>query len=103
MELSQERGQDVKDLGKDMKAAFGPSWKEALCEKQLLEGKVDPGCPALLIISTSALRSIELLRCDCFLFVIISPSYDTFSLSLFYCYITEELVNAFAPIGAFGP
>jgi protein CMS1 len=45
-----------------MKAAFGYSWKEMLCEKQVLEGKVDPGSPALLVISSSALRSIELLK-----------------------------------------
>lgn len=54
--------QDVESLGKHVKAAFGPSWKEELCDKRLLEGKVDPGSPAVLIISTSALRSIELLR-----------------------------------------
>lgn len=54
--------QDVESLGKRVKAAFGPSWKEELCDKRLLEGKVDPGSPAVLIIRTSALRSIELLR-----------------------------------------
>ncbi|EXC14240.1 hypothetical protein L484_021737 [Morus notabilis] len=62
LELSQCTDEDAKSLGKDMKVAFGPSWKEVLCEKQLLEGKVDPGCPAILIISSSAMRSIELLR-----------------------------------------
>ena len=51
-----------------MQEAFGPSWKEVLSEKQLVEGKIDPGCPAVLIISTSALRSIELLRCGDFHF-----------------------------------
>ncbi|KAL6188949.1 hypothetical protein ACLB2K_040339 [Fragaria x ananassa] len=59
--------QDVESLGKHVKAAFGPSWKEELCDKRLLEGKVDPGSPAVLIISTSALRSIELLSLDIFL------------------------------------
>ncbi|XP_050373793.1 protein CMS1 [Argentina anserina] len=54
--------QDVENLGKQVKAAFGPSWKDELCDKRLLEGKVGPGSPAVLIISTSALRSIELLR-----------------------------------------
>ncbi|GMN59657.1 hypothetical protein TIFTF001_028751 [Ficus carica] len=62
VELSQCTDQDTKFLGKDMKVAFGPSWKEVLCEKQLLEGKVDPGSPAILVISSSAMRSIELLR-----------------------------------------
>ncbi|KAH7573378.1 hypothetical protein ACOSP7_007025 [Xanthoceras sorbifolium] len=62
LELSKSLDQDVKTLEKHMKESFGPSWKEALCEKHLVEGKIDPGCPAVLIISSSALRSIELLR-----------------------------------------
>ncbi|EXB54268.1 hypothetical protein L484_013998 [Morus notabilis] len=62
LELSQRTYEDAKSLGKDMKVSFGPSWKEVLCEKQMLEGKVDLGCPAILIISSSAMRSIELLR-----------------------------------------
>ncbi|XP_061995175.1 uncharacterized protein LOC133713063 isoform X2 [Rosa rugosa] len=62
VDLSGSTDQDVENLGKHVKAAFGPSWKAELCDKRLLEGKVDPGSPAVLIISTSALRSIELLR-----------------------------------------
>ncbi|KAK9206041.1 hypothetical protein WN943_016312 [Citrus x changshan-huyou] len=54
--------QDSKSLGMHMKAAFGSLWKEVLTEGQLLEGKIDPGSPAVLIISSSALRSIELLK-----------------------------------------
>ncbi|XP_058008612.1 uncharacterized protein LOC131183004 [Hevea brasiliensis] len=68
LESSQELGQEVEDLGKHVKAAFGPSWKQVLCERQLVDGKIEPGSPAVLIISTSALRSIELLRskhCPC--------------------------------------
>ncbi|KAF3457384.1 hypothetical protein FNV43_RR02041 [Rhamnella rubrinervis] len=62
LEVPQSTDQDLETLGKHIKAAFGPSWKEVLCEKQLLEGKIDPGSPSILIISSSALRSIELLR-----------------------------------------
>ncbi|KAJ4723030.1 Protein CMSS1 [Melia azedarach] len=62
LELSESLNQDAKTLGKHMKVAFGSSWKEVLCEGHLLEGKIDPGCPAALIISSSAIRSIELLR-----------------------------------------
>ncbi|KAK9932708.1 hypothetical protein M0R45_019933 [Rubus argutus] len=62
LDLSESMDHDVEILGNRMKAAFGSSWKKELCEKHLLEGKVDPGNPAILIISTSALRSIELLR-----------------------------------------
>ncbi|KAJ6401291.1 hypothetical protein OIU84_016662 [Salix udensis] len=62
VELSQEFGHDVMALGNHMKTAFGPSWKQVLCEGKLIEGNVDPGSPAVLFISTSALRSLELLR-----------------------------------------
>ncbi|KAL5542915.1 hypothetical protein UlMin_010625 [Ulmus minor] len=62
LELSQDADKDVNSLGKHLKGAFGSSWKEVLCGKQLVEGKVDPGSPAVLIISPSALRSIELLK-----------------------------------------
>ena len=37
-------------------------FKTVLYEKQVFEGKVDTGSPAILIISSSALRAIELLR-----------------------------------------
>ncbi|WCJ41490.1 Protein CMSS1 [Euphorbia peplus] len=57
--LSKELGHDVESLGKQIKAAFGSKWKQELCEGQ---GKVDAGCPAVLILSTSAIRAIELLR-----------------------------------------
>ncbi|KAF9610007.1 hypothetical protein IFM89_019647 [Coptis chinensis] len=45
-----------------MKDAFGTSWKEELFEGKLLEGTVNPGNPAILVISASAIRSLELLR-----------------------------------------
>ncbi|XP_073134140.1 uncharacterized protein [Henckelia pumila] len=52
----------TRNLGEYMKVAFGSSWKEVLCEKHIQEGQLDPGNPALLVISLSALRSLELLR-----------------------------------------
>uniref|UniRef100_A0A9I9DGI8 Protein CMSS1 n=1 Tax=Cucumis melo TaxID=3656 RepID=A0A9I9DGI8_CUCME len=54
--------QDDKSLVKHIKEALGSSWKEVLCKGELLEGRTEPGSPAVLIISTSALRSIELLK-----------------------------------------
>lgn len=60
VELSQDTAQN--NLGEHMKPAFGSSFKEVLCEKQLERGNVGPGNPALLVISLSALRSLELLR-----------------------------------------
>lgn len=53
---------DVQTLGKTVKAAFGGSWREHLCEESVVEGKVNAGSPAVLIIASSALRCIELLR-----------------------------------------
>ncbi|XP_023527304.1 protein CMS1 [Cucurbita pepo subsp. pepo] len=54
--------QDDKTLVKHIKEAFGSSWKEVLCKGKLLEGETAPGSPAVLIISTSAIRAIELLK-----------------------------------------
>lgn len=68
MELSPGSNQDDKSLGKQIKAAFGPSWKEVLYEKNLVDGKVDPGSPAVLVIATSAIRAIEVLRSETFHF-----------------------------------
>lgn len=62
LELSQGLDQDAESLSIHMKAAFGKLWKEVLYEGQLVDGNVDPGSPAVLTISTSALRSLELLR-----------------------------------------
>ncbi|KAK9146095.1 hypothetical protein Sjap_005998 [Stephania japonica] len=62
VEQSQGLDEDLEALSKHMKRAFGKSWKEVLCEGKLVEGEVDPGNPAVLVISTSALRSLELLR-----------------------------------------
>ncbi|XP_059318311.1 uncharacterized protein LOC132068663 isoform X2 [Lycium ferocissimum] len=61
LELNPEQAQSNSALADHMKVAFGSSWKEILCEKEL-DGKIDPGQPALLVISLSALRSLDLLR-----------------------------------------
>jgi hypothetical protein len=54
---------DVKMLGINIKAAFGNSWRQVLCEGELGGGgKIPPGSPSVLIISYSALRSIHLLK-----------------------------------------
>ncbi|RZC56334.1 hypothetical protein C5167_015188 [Papaver somniferum] len=54
--------QDADSLHEHMKVAFGKSWKAELCEGKISEGKVEAGNPAVLVISTSALRLLELLR-----------------------------------------
>lgn len=60
LKLSESLPQDVSNLSEHMKASFGASWKEALCKKELKNS--EPGSPALLTISLSALRSLEILR-----------------------------------------
>ncbi|KAL3634398.1 hypothetical protein CASFOL_021452 [Castilleja foliolosa] len=63
VELSQGPAQDITSrLDEHVKVSFGSSWKEVLCGKSLKEGLVEPGSPALLVISSSAIRSLELLR-----------------------------------------
>ncbi|AEC10210.1 unnamed protein product [Arabidopsis thaliana] len=62
VELSQGLDQDVSNLGEHIKLSCGSSWRETLCEGESLERKVEPGNPSVLVISSSALRSLELLR-----------------------------------------
>lgn len=62
VELSWDQTKNPRTLGEHMKVAFGPSWKDLLCKNQLEAGKIEPGHPSLLVISSSALRSLELLR-----------------------------------------
>jgi protein CMS1 len=62
VELAQGLDQDIENLSGHVKAAFGVSWKEELCEGNDLGDDDEAGSPALLVISTSALRSLELLR-----------------------------------------
>lgn len=62
LKLSEGYNQESGNVGEHIKEMFGSSWKEVLCESQLVEGKVDPGNPAVLVISASAIRSLEMLR-----------------------------------------
>ncbi|KAJ6821305.1 protein CMSS1 [Iris pallida] len=61
VELPQGVDQDVNNFSQHMKATSGASWKKVLCEEKLSEG-INGGAPAILVISVSALRSLELLR-----------------------------------------
>lgn len=62
VQLAEGASQDVESLADHVKGAFGAMWKGELCEGKLVEGSVDVGSPALLVISLGALRSLELLR-----------------------------------------
>ncbi|CAH8356905.1 unnamed protein product [Eruca vesicaria subsp. sativa] len=62
VELSQKLDQNVSNLGEHIKMCYGTSWRETLCESEAVEGKVDPGNPSVLVVSSSALRSLELIR-----------------------------------------
>ncbi|GJN11928.1 hypothetical protein PR202_ga30166 [Eleusine coracana subsp. coracana] len=59
--LAEEANQDVESFGDHVKGAFGASWKEELCDGNIVEGKIGVGSPALLVICSAALRSLELL------------------------------------------
>lgn len=62
LELSNTMDHNIHNLMKHVKAIFGPSWEEVLCEGSLVKGNAEPGCPAILIISSSAVRCVEILR-----------------------------------------
>ncbi|OEL16756.1 hypothetical protein BAE44_0022219 [Dichanthelium oligosanthes] len=62
VQLAEGSAQDMESFGDHVKVAFGASWKEELCEGQIVEGEIGMGSPALLVISSAALRSLELLR-----------------------------------------
>lgn len=59
---SRDTDLDMKLLGGDIKGAFGNCWRQVLCESEVVEGKIPPGSPSVLIVSPSALRSIHLLK-----------------------------------------
>lgn len=61
-DLGQDTGESTSNLEDYVKLAFGSSWREMLCERQLKEGKSNPGNPVVLVVASSALRSLELLR-----------------------------------------
>ncbi|XP_057540928.1 uncharacterized protein LOC130818749 [Amaranthus tricolor] len=62
VKLSEGVNQESGNLGQHIKGMFASSWKKVLCDSQLVEGKVEPGSPSVLVISASALRSLEMLR-----------------------------------------
>ncbi|XP_066349629.1 uncharacterized protein [Miscanthus floridulus] len=62
VKLTEGAAQDVESFGDHVKGAFGSSWKEELCEGNHIDGEIAVGSPTLLVISSSALRSLDLLR-----------------------------------------
>ncbi|XP_078156454.1 U3 containing 90S pre-ribosomal complex subunit [Carex rostrata] len=62
VELAEGVDQDVDNFSDHIKEAFGVLWKEELCQAKELGSYVEVGSPTLLVISISALRSLELLR-----------------------------------------
>ncbi|XP_066346902.1 uncharacterized protein [Miscanthus floridulus] len=62
VKLTEGAAQDVESFGDHVKGAFGSSWKEELCEGNHIDGDIALGSPTLLVISSSALRSLDLLR-----------------------------------------
>ncbi|CAN8286710.1 unnamed protein product [Cochlearia groenlandica] len=62
VELSESLEQDVNNLGDHIKMCCGSSWRETLCEGESIDGEISPGNPSVVVVSSSALRSLELLR-----------------------------------------
>jgi protein CMS1 len=62
LRLAEGASQDAESFGDHVKGAFGASWKKELCEGNVVEGEIGVGSPALLVICSAALRSLELLR-----------------------------------------
>ncbi|KAK9665055.1 hypothetical protein RND81_14G087300 [Saponaria officinalis] len=62
VKLSEDVSQDASNLGRHVKDVFESTWKEMLCAPQLVEGKIDAGNPAVLVISASAVNSLDMLR-----------------------------------------
>jgi hypothetical protein len=59
VQLTEDCDHSVDKLGTHMKPLFGPTWREVLCE----EARVgDPGSPVILVLCSSAIRCVELLR-----------------------------------------
>lgn len=62
LKLSEDLDQSPENLIEHMKAFFGSSWKQMLCENHLVEGNIEPGNPSLVVVSLSAVRSLEVHR-----------------------------------------
>lgn len=59
VELSEEIDRSTEKLGTRVKAVIGPIWKESLCN---VDKAGDPGSPVVLVLCSSAIRCVELLR-----------------------------------------
>lgn len=59
VELSEEIDRSTEKLGSRVKAVIGPVWKEFLCN---VDKTGDAGSPVVLVLCSSAIRCVELLR-----------------------------------------
>ncbi|KAL9269100.1 hypothetical protein AKJ16_DCAP14472 [Drosera capensis] len=69
--LPENANQDANDIGKHIKDSFGSSWEQELSEGKLVEGTINPGSPAVLVVSSSAIRSLELSRYGACIIIVI--------------------------------
>lgn len=59
VQLPVDSDHSVEKLGNHVRPVIGTTWKETLCN----ENKVgDPGSPVVLVLCSSAIRCVELLR-----------------------------------------
>eukprot|EP00249_Psilotum_nudum_P007349 c20494_g1_i3 orf=460-1212(-) len=61
VKLSPERSRSCESLGWHIKRMFGESWQDVLCKGEDGNNK-EKGSPALLILCSSAMRCVELLK-----------------------------------------
>ncbi|KAG0588712.1 hypothetical protein KC19_2G263800 [Ceratodon purpureus] len=59
VELGEEIERSTEKLGSRVKAVIGPVWKESLCN---VDKTGDAGSPVVLVLCSSAIRCVELLR-----------------------------------------
>lgn len=59
MELTEEIDRSTEKLGSHVKRVIGPIWKESLCT---VDKDGDAGSPVVLVLCSSAIRCVELLR-----------------------------------------
>lgn len=84
VQLTEGAAQDVESFGDHVKGAFGSSWKEDLCEGNHIDGEIAVGSPTLLVISSSTLRSLDLLRYNLlFQSATVQEQVSSFALSVF--------------------
>lgn len=91
VQLPEDSDHSVEKLGNHVRPVIGPTWKETLCN----ENKVgDPGSPVVLVLCSSAIRCVELLRWARVIFRVSVPN-STFAWWQQPCFVNSHLFHYF--------